>query len=143
MSSQELAPSIRLMISKMHRMLVKQIKIVDNLSISEVTTLANLYRHQSLYPSQMAEMLNIKAQSMSQIINHLSELNFIEKTNSETDKRKVAISLSARGTKLVEDSRSNRDEWLTKAIEATLSASEKQSLSKAIELLEKIADYQP
>lgn len=143
MSSQELAPSIRLMISKMHRMLVKQIKIVDNLSISEVTTLANLYRHQSLYPSQMAEMLNIKAQSMSQIINHLSELNFIEKTNSETDKRKVAISLSARGTKLVEDSRCNRDEWLTKAIEATLSASEKQSLSKAIELLEKVADYQP
>lgn len=113
---------------------------VDNLSVTEVTTISNLY-HQSLFPSEMAEMVKIKAQSMSQIINKLGESNLIIKTPSETDKRKILISLSEVGRQLVEQTRHERDEWLNDAIEQTLTPAEKKVLQEAVLLIDKLIEY--
>jgi len=116
-------------------------KTVDNLSMTEVTTLSNLYHNASLFPSEMAEMVKVKAQSMSQILNHLEELNLITKTPSAKDKRKISISLSSHGREMVEQTRGERDEWLSNAIEHHLSAAEKKLLEQAVVLLDKLVDF--
>lgn len=140
MQNHELASSLRTVISKLFAKLRQKINMVDSLSLTEISTLSNLYNYQSLFPSQMAEMVNIKTQSMSQVINRLEEFNLIAKTPSETDKRKVAISLSATGKKQVEITRYERDQWLDAAIENHLSAAEKKTLTDAILILEKLAE---
>lgn len=113
---------------------------VDHLSLTEITTLSNLYNYQSLFPSQMAEMVKIKTQSMSQVLNRLEEFNLITRTPSATDKRKVAISLSEFGKQRVEITRNERDEWLNTALENHFSAEERKTLKDAIVLLDKLAE---
>jgi DNA-binding MarR family transcriptional regulator len=136
-----LASALRTATSHLFKRLRQQINTVDNLSLTEITTLSNLYNHQPLFPSQMAEMVKIKAQSMSQIINKLEEANLIIKVPSVTDKRKIAISLSDFGKKMVDDTRHDRDEWLNEAIEGCLSATEKKVLEQAVKLMEKLIEY--
>jgi DNA-binding MarR family transcriptional regulator len=135
-----LASALRTVTSRLFKTLKKHMNTVDNLSVTEVTTISNLY-HQSLFPSEMAEMVKIKAQSMSQIINKLGESNLIIKTPSETDKRKILISLSEVGRQLVEQTRHERDEWLNDAIEQTLTPAEKKVLQEAVLLIDKLIEY--
>jgi DNA-binding MarR family transcriptional regulator len=137
----QLASALRTATSHLFKRLRQQINTVDNLSLTEITTLSNLYNHQPLFPSQMAEMVKIKAQSMSQIINKLEEANLIVKIPSATDKRKVAISLSDFGKKMVDDTRHDRDEWLNEAIDNCLSAPEKKLLEQAVVVMEKLIAY--
>ena len=136
-----LASAVRTATSHLFKRLRQQINTVDNLSITEITTLSNLYNHQPLFPSQMAEMVKIKAQSMSQIINKLEEANLVIKIPSETDKRKISISLSDFGKKMVDNTRHERDEWLNEAIENCLSATDKKLLQQAVVLMEKLIEY--
>lgn len=140
MKNNALATAIRTISSKMCKRLRKEIKSIDDLSLTEVTVLANLYHNGSLFPSEMAEMVKIKAQSISQIINKLEGLNLIIKTPSATDKRKVSISLSAFGKETVDKTRYERDEWLDKAIEEHLSAAEKKLLAEAMILLDRLTE---
>ena len=87
-------------------------------------------------------MEKITNQSMSQIVSHLLELGYIIRTVSATDKRKVQISLTPEGERVLLKVRNERDEWLTKAIEATCSAEEKELLKQAIIPLTKIIDFE-
>jgi DNA-binding MarR family transcriptional regulator len=141
MKNSELASSLRDIVSRMHKRLRREVKSVDNLSLTEVTTLSYLYTNGSMYPSELAEVTMVKAQSMSQIITHLEELGIITKTPSDTDKRKVAISLTDFGKQMVEQTRYERDEWMDDAIEKNLSAAEKKTLLEAVALMNKLTDY--
>jgi DNA-binding MarR family transcriptional regulator len=141
MKNSELASSLRDIASRMHKRLKREIKSADNLSLTEVTTLSYLYTYGALFPSELAEINMIKAQSISQIITHLDELNLIIKTPSETDKRKTAISLSVHGKQMVEQTRYERDEWLDNAIEKNLSPTEKKTLQEAVALMNKLVEY--
>jgi len=136
-----LASALRTATSHLFKRLRQQINTIDNLSITEITTLSNLYNHQPLFPSQMAEMVKIKAQSMSQIINKLEEAKLIIRIPSETDKRKIAVSLSPYGKEMVDQTRHERDEWLNEAIEHCLTAADKKLLLQAVALMDKLIEY--
>ncbi|OKS87571.1 MarR family winged helix-turn-helix transcriptional regulator [Mucilaginibacter polytrichastri] len=140
MKNSELASSLRDTASRMHKRLKREIKSADNLSLTEITTLSYLYQNGELFPSEMAEIAMVKAQSMSQVITHLDELKLITKTPSETDKRKVAISLSTYGRQMVEQTRYERDKWLDGAIEQNLSAAEKKTLQEAVALMNRLVE---
>lgn len=141
MKNSELASSLRDIVSRMHKRLRKEVKSADNLSLTEITTLSYLYTNGAMFPSELAEATMVKAQSMSQIITHLEELKIITKTPSDTDKRKVAISLTDFGRQMVEQTRYERDEWMDNAIENNLSPAEKKTLQDAVMLMNKLADY--
>lgn len=136
-----LATSIRTLTSVLSKRLRQEMRAIDNLSVTEVTVLSDLYTYKSLYPSEMAARVNIKAQSMSQIINRLDELKLIDKTPSASDKRKIAISLSSHGRQLVEQTRHERDRWLATIINENFSTTEVQLLQKAVTLLRQIAEH--
>lgn len=140
MKSYELASALRLEISKMYKTLRSQSHIDGNLSITESTIMSHLYFNGSLYPSEMAAIVRVKAQSVSQIITKLDENGLIVKVPSKTDKRKVAIFLSDKGKEEVEKSRHMRDSWLAKAIEQSLTHQEQQILQEAVMLLDKLSD---
>lgn len=140
METPELASSLRWAFSKLYRRLRREMHVTDKLSVTEVTLLSNLYHKGPLYPSEMAAIVGIKAQSISQVINHLDELKLVIRTPSETDKRKVAISLSKAGQQLIEDTRHGRDKWLAEVIEQKFSPEERIVLERAIVLLERLSD---
>jgi DNA-binding MarR family transcriptional regulator len=75
---------------------------------------------------------------MSQILKKLEEEGIIKRTPSKEDKRKVFISLTGSGKKMVEKTKYERDEWLREAIEKALTEKERELLINALPILNKL-----
>lgn len=138
METKDLASSLRTAISILHKSLRKQMYSINALSLTEMETIGHLIRNTALLPSELANLTRVKTQSMSQIIKKLEGLEIVIRTPSKDDGRKVYISLTEYGKQAVVQTRSERDHWLTEAIDETLTKEEKELLEKAIPLLNKI-----
>lgn len=109
-------------------------------SMTELHTVGLLNRNAFLLPSELATLTRIKTQSMSQILKKMEERGVILRTPSTDDKRKVFISLTPSGKKMVDRTRYERDEWLKETIDCTLTGSEKILLANALPVLKKLAN---
>jgi len=136
-----LAWDVRSALSRLLRQLRKQ-AVPYQVSITEHTTLALLDQHGQLLPSELAAMEKVTAQAMSQILNNLEDLGYIKRTPQADDKRKVQVSLSKEGGRVLEDIRKVRAGWLAKAMGAVLTAEEKKVLKQAAGILQRLADYE-
>jgi DNA-binding MarR family transcriptional regulator len=112
---------------------------VATYSITEIITMGYLYRQGAMLPSELAGHTGVKTQSMSQILNKMQEHKLIRREPSKEDGRKVYISLTAHGKKIVEKTRYERDEWLGAAMEQSLTAKETAILAQSIAILEKLS----
>ncbi len=137
----QLASGLRTVVSRLMKKLRNKSSASENLSLTERSVLKMLDECKELQPGDLALMEKITAQSMSQILNHLTELGYITRKVSDTDRRKVFISLTKAGQKLLYKTRSERDEWLNRAIAETLTAREQELLKKVLEPLTRLTDY--
>jgi DNA-binding MarR family transcriptional regulator len=138
----QLASDLRTVVTRLVKKLRKQSITGQQLSLTERSVLALLNQQGSLLPSELASMEKITNQSMSQILSHLMELGFINRTASDTDGRKVLISLTGDGEHMILQMRSERDEWLAKAIKAGCTKDEEALLKQAVGLLTKLVDFE-
>jgi len=100
-----------------------------------------LYQEGALLPSELAAREMITNQSMSQVLNHLSEMGYIIRVPSETDKRKVNISLSDAGKNIFLQSKHERDEWLQNAMAQACTLEEQELLRRVIGPLTKLVEF--
>ena len=128
MDSTELASSVRSVVSALHKGLRKHSSAVNTYSMTEMETIGCLTRSPSLLPTELAALTRVKTQSMSQILKKMEEQGVIKRTPSKDDKRKVYISLTSFGKKMVEKTKYERDEWLKGLIKKTLTDKEKAAL---------------
>ena len=140
MNTTELSTSLRTVISGLHKGLRKQLYSTNAYSMTEIDTIRHLYHSTSLLPSELAVLTKIKKQSMSQILNKIEKLGLILRTPSETDKRKVYISLSAFGMEMVKKIKYDREEWLKSVIEKKLTPEDMELLAKALPALHKLIE---
>ncbi len=140
MNTIELSTSLRSVVSALHKGLRKQLTSSTKYSMTEIETIGLLNRNNSLLPSELAALTRIKTQSMSQILKKIEEQGIIERSQSSDDKRKVYISLTPFGKKLVEKTRYDRDEWLKDTIDRLLTKSEKELIATALPALRKLAE---
>lgn len=137
----QLAFDLQTVVIRLVKKLRSKSSITNELSLTERSVLKLLNQHNELLPTELAAMEKITTQSMSQILNHLSALNYIVRTASSSDKRKVIISLSAEGLDLLHKTRHERDEWLSKAIKETCTESEQNILQKCLLPLTRLVDF--
>lgn len=140
MNNFELASALRGVVSDLHKRLRKQTYSADYLSITEISTLSYLFRQGVMSPSELAEFNKIRKQSQSQVLDRLEELKLVKRVASKEDRRKVLVSLTAQGEKLVEKTRYERDEWLAGAISEMISEKDVRLLASVLPVLEKIAN---
>jgi DNA-binding MarR family transcriptional regulator len=136
----ELSSSLRFVASALHKRLRKQAASTDIYSMTEMETIGHLIRATSLMPTELAALTRVKTQSMSQILKKMEQHGIIERTPSESDKRKVYISLSAEGLEMIRKMGNERNEWMKRAIETELTEAEIATLAAALPLLMKLAD---
>lgn len=139
-SDTEIAAQLRTVLHRLVKVLRKQTRNEALLSLTERSTLGLLYPDKQLSPSELAQVEKVTTQSMSQIINHLAELNYIRKAPSEEDKRKTLLSLTEEGKTYVEKGRQEKQEWLARAFEEKLVPGEREVLQQAIHILSKLMD---
>src|SRR5580693_8186574 len=137
----QLASDLRTAITRLIKKLRKESPTGLQLSLTERSTMSLLHQHKALLPSELAAMEMITNQSMSQVLNHLFELRYIIRIPSETDKRKVNISLSKEGETTLLQFRHERNEWLAKTIAEICTPEEQMILKKAIGPLTKLVDF--
>ena len=101
----EVAASLRVVISRLVKILRSETRGEELLSLTERSTFALVYQSGEILPSELALIEKVTSQSMSQIINKLVGLRLIKKTSSKADKRKVIITITTGGKKYVEAKR--------------------------------------
>ena len=138
MNTIELSSSLRTVVAALHKELRKQISLVCTYSMTELETVSLLIRHTSLLPSELAALTRVKTQSMSQILKKLEKDGVIQKTACKEDGRKTYISLTSFGKKMVEKTKDDKDQWLKKSIEKSLTNEEIELLKSALPLLNKL-----
>jgi DNA-binding MarR family transcriptional regulator len=137
----QLASDLRTVVTRLVKKMRRESVTGQQLSMTERSTLALLQQHKELLPSVLAAMEHITNQSMSQIVSHLLELGYISRTASVTDKRKVIIALTTEGEKTIMRVRTEREEWLAKAINESCTDEEAALLKQAIGPLTKLVDF--
>jgi DNA-binding MarR family transcriptional regulator len=140
MNAATLSTSLRSVIAALHKGLRKQSDSGNTYSMTEMETIGHLIRNPALMPTELAALTRVKTQSMSQILKKMEEQGVIKRTLSKEDKRKVYISLSASGKKMVEKIRYDKDEWLKNMIEQSLTDKEKELLIKVLPVLNKLVE---
>ena len=136
----EIAGNLRTVIQRLVKVLRKQTHNDEMLSLTERSTLGLLYQHGRLMPTELAQMEKVTTQSMSQVIAHLFEIAYINKTPSESDKRKVYLSLTSAGKTYIDRLRQEKQEWLARVLHERVTPREKEVLSEAMTILAKLID---
>ena len=136
----ELATGLRTAISRLVKVLKYEVRQDESLSLTERSTLALVYQHPKMLPSELAAKEKVTSQSMSQIINKLFENGYIKRTTSTEDKRKVFITITSKGKEFIEIKRNKTSEWLAKAISEKTTEAEKEILMSSITILTKLVD---
>lgn len=136
----EIAAQTRTVLHRLIKVLRKHTRNDALLSLTERSTMGLIYQHGQLLPSELAQIEKVTTQSMSQVINHLFELNYLYKNPSGDDKRKVLLSLTPAGRAYIEQARLEKQEWLAHSLHEKTSAEEKEILVKALGVLAKLLD---
>ncbi len=136
----EIAASLRIILNRMVKVMRRETRNDGQLSLTERSTLGLLYPDVQLAPTDIARAEKVTTQSMSQVVNHLVELNFVARTPSADDGRKTLLSLTDPGRARVEQARQEKQEWLAKALHEKLSGAEKDLLVDALKILTKLVD---
>ncbi|WP_080054373.1 MarR family winged helix-turn-helix transcriptional regulator [Spirosoma aerolatum] len=139
-NDQELSTELRIVVTRLIKKLRSESPTHAKLSLTERSVIKLLDKQKELLPSEIARTEKVTMQSMSQILNHLLALGYITRTPSQTDKRKVVISLSETGQAILHAVRNEVDEWLNKAILQTCSAEDKAILRQALVPLSKLVE---
>jgi len=140
MNLKNLSSTLRIAVSGLHKTLRRQNYPSQMYSMTEMETIGHLTRNDKLLPSELASLTRVKTQSMSQIIKKMEDLGVALRTPSTEDKRKVYISLTESGRKIVEKIIDERDKWLMSAIQEKLTADEQKQLVSLIPLLNKLLE---
>ncbi|HEV2480027.1 MAG TPA: MarR family transcriptional regulator [Puia sp.] len=136
----EVAILLRTTIQRLVKLMRRETRNEALLSLTERSTLSVLYPDLKLAPSDIARMEKVTTQSMSQVVNHLAELNFITRTPDAEDKRKTMLSLTDAGRARVELARQEKQEWLAQMLYQRVKPQEKEVLVESIKILSKIID---
>lgn len=136
----ELAGQLRSVVTRLTRHIKKQ-NVRTDFSNSEILTMALLDQYGKMLPSDLAEMERVSKQAISQIINRLFESGCVQREITATDKRKVVISLTEKGSASLAETRRIKEEWLAKAMSEVFSDEELALIRAFLPLLQRITDY--
>ena len=138
----EIAANLRVVMARLMKILRNKVNEDELLSLTERSSLSLVYQSTGMLPSELADKEKVTSQSMSQIINKLYRMGFINKTPSGEDKRKVIITIAATGKKYLEKKRHEKQEWLAQTIFERTNQKEKETLARAIKVLTKLVELQ-
>jgi DNA-binding MarR family transcriptional regulator len=132
-----LASRLRLAVVRLNRRLRAQ-RAGDGISLTQVSALSTLHKCGALTPGQLAAKEGVQPPSMTRVIAALEELDYVERRPHPTDGRQAIVELSDRGRAYVIEQITAREIWLDKQL-AELSAGEREVLSRAAEIIDRMA----
>jgi DNA-binding MarR family transcriptional regulator len=134
-----LAEDLRLLIGTLKRRLREQGQRED-LPPSQVAVLLRLERYGAATVSSLARSEGMRPQSMSAAIAALEAVGLVRGAPDPDDGRQTLMSLTDVCRERLRNGRAARQDWLSRAIAAKLSAKEQQELAAAVGLLKRLVE---
>ncbi|MDT7729577.1 MAG: hypothetical protein QOI21_6153 [Actinomycetota bacterium] len=110
----------------------------ESISLTQISALSTLHKCGPLTPGQLAAKEGVQPPSMTRVIAALEEFGHVKRKPHPTDGRQAIVELSAAGLSFIEDTISVREAWLDQQL-AELSGEEREVLSKAAEIIDRMA----
>ena len=134
-----LAGELRVSIGLLVRRL-RQTEAPGELTMPETTALARLDRGGPMTASALAKQEQISPQSIGATLAGLEERGFVRRAPDPDDGRRVVLSLTAAGRKVLGDRRNARVQALSRALRDEFSPAELEQLRELAPLLERLAE---
>ena len=103
----------------------------------QVSILATIKHAPGITASAVAEQERVSAPAMSNHIARLEKAGLIERSREGFDRRRVGLTLTAEGTKVLRSVRQKRTAWLAGRLDK-LTGDERDAIEEAIPALEKL-----
>lgn len=139
LDDERLAADLRVTLGRVVRRL-RQAHEPGELTLSELTVLSRLDRNGPATPSALAEAERVRPQAMGTTLATLEQRGRVSRMPDPDDGRRVSMSLTEAGRRLLLDRRSASVTRLTKALTESFTAEERQCLVEAAVLLDRLAD---
>ena len=105
-----------------------------------LAVLSRLIRAGTHTPKELADAERIQPQSLTRVLASLTDRGLITRTPDPADGRRSLIDITPAGRAVLREYTASRERWLTGALGATLSPTERQLLCLAAELLVRVAE---
>ena len=135
----QLAGELRPAVFRLARHLRQARADAEELTPSQLSAMGVLLREGELQIGELAAYEQVKAPSMTRLVDHLEGRGLLRRTPSPKDKRAIVVGLTEQGTELLEANRQRRNEWLAVRLER-LTEEERAILRTAIPVLQKMAE---
>jgi DNA-binding MarR family transcriptional regulator len=134
-----LAADLRALVSKLRRRLREQANTGD-LAPSQVSVVLRLEKDGPATASSLARAEGMRPQSMATVVAALEALGLISGAPDPTDGRQTLLSLTDACRQRMVQGRATRQDWLSRTLQARLSAQEQQALATAVGLLKRLVE---
>ena len=133
------AVALRLAVGRIARR-SRQVHAVGDVTLSEVSVLSRLDRDGPDSPGSLAELERVRPQAMAATLAGLEERGLVSRSPDAADGRRVVMSVTDAGRKMLADRRSEIVRRMAAVLEADFTAEERRLLVAALPLLDRIAE---
>ena len=134
------AEDLHLVVGRIARTL-RQAHTVGDLTHSEASTLARLDRGGPASPGTLAEEERVSPQAIATTISALETKGYVVRRADPADGRRAIVSLTALGTEIRRDRRTESARRLEAGLSTALDESELRRLAAALPLLDRLAAH--
>jgi DNA-binding MarR family transcriptional regulator len=134
------ASDLRVALGRIVRRL-RQAHRPGELTLSEVSVLSRLDRDGPATPGALAVDERVRPQAMGATLAALEQRGLVARMPDPDDRRRVSMSVTDAGRRVLHDRRSASTRRITRALTEGLTAQERRRLAEVIPLLERLADH--
>ena len=132
------ATALQIAVGRLVRRL-RQTHVPGDLTLSEASVLSRLDRDGAAGPGELATGERVKPQAMGVTLQALEQRGLVSRAPDPGDGRRVVMTLTAGGRRLLTDRRTLKTHALAEAI-ARLTSEEQRALAEAARLLDRLAE---
>ena len=133
-----LASRLRVAVVRLNRRLRAQRDAEAVVTLTQLSAMASLHRHGPMTPGELAACERVQPPSMTRVIAALTDSGFVDRSPHPTDGRQTVVALTTAGRDYVDAEVSARERWLDAQL-AQLTADERDALSRAVDIIDRIA----
>lgn len=111
----------------------------NSVSLSTLGVLAALSRHGAMTATELALAERLKPQSLTRLLAEMEHSKLIRRSRDPKDRRAMIIEITKQGRGAFAQDMAARRDWLAAAMARTLSAEESRLLTRAAELMLRLA----
>jgi DNA-binding MarR family transcriptional regulator len=138
-SAVQAAGEVRVVFGRVKRRL-KELADKDDLTPSQSSVLSRLDKDGPASASDLAAAERVRPQSMAAILTALREADLIQRHPDPDDGRRQVVSLTTAGRHRLQGGHKVRQEWLSQALQEHCTETERQTIIKALALLDRAVE---